>query len=283
MVEPTIPQIRCDFYVYVIFRPNGVPCYVGKGQRHRWRQHARASHNKHLAKIYAKAGGDLPIVKLREGLTSEAACEVEIAFIRAIGRGKSGPLTNMTDGGEGLLGRPQSREHYVRVAARLKGVPRPEHVVDAMRRAKANVSPETRLKLSAAQTGKKASPETRAKQSAVKKGKPLSPEHIENARLARIGFLVSEETKAKISAAWTDERKAAFAEQNLGNVYGIGNKRTPDGQARVTASVALANARRIPTDEYREKRRQIALSMHAKRRAGKALQSDERDGGRRTG
>lgn len=95
---------RRIFYVYVIFRLDGTPCYVGKGKGGRWRQHIKQSSNIHLARIYAKANGDLPIIKVRENLTNAQAIETEVALIAIIGRGKSGSLVNMTDGGDGATG-----------------------------------------------------------------------------------------------------------------------------------------------------------------------------------
>lgn len=94
MVNSPIPQERCDFYVYVIFRPDGRPAYVGKGRGKRWTLHAKGSSNKSLKAIYIAAGGDLPIVKVREGLTEEDAHYTEMRLIVAIGRADldGGPL-----------------------------------------------------------------------------------------------------------------------------------------------------------------------------------------------
>jgi hypothetical protein len=134
------------FYVYVLFRPNGVPCYVGKGYGNRLYNHEqrarRGTHeNKHLARIIMKAGGSIPAVIIRDQLTEVQALEIEVAFIAAIGRADQhrGPLTNMTDGGDGQTG----------------WVP----------------SQETRRKISKSNTGKILSIEARAKMSAVRKGK----------------------------------------------------------------------------------------------------------------
>lgn len=92
------------FYIYIIFRPNGVPCYIGKGKGARWRMYEMGYyHNLHLERIACNAGGDLPIVKIRSGLSEVEAFETEIALIRAIGReANGGPLVNLTDGGEGV-------------------------------------------------------------------------------------------------------------------------------------------------------------------------------------
>jgi hypothetical protein len=148
-----------DYYVYVIFRPNGIPCYVGKGKGRRAEHHARFSHNRHLKSIYNLADGNLPLVKIRQGLTDAEACETERAFIAAIGRrdlGK-GPLVNFCDGGEGLSGHIKSPETLAKMSKNLRGIPR---------------TPEWRENQRKAQTGLKRSEELRARLSAARKGKP---------------------------------------------------------------------------------------------------------------
>jgi hypothetical protein len=183
-----------DFYVYVFFRPwDGSPCYVGKGRRHRWLEHERlgADHyNPHFANVLKKAGGKLPKVKAREGLTEEAALEVEVALIAAIGRQQNGgPLVNLTDGGDGTSGWRHSPEAKARIAEAL-----------TVR----EITDETREKLRIAATGKtgtKHSDEFKAKISRVHKGRVKSDAEREAIRRAKIGHVVSPETRAKISAA----------------------------------------------------------------------------------
>ena len=99
-----------DFYVYVLFRENGVPFYVGKGRGKRWFRHeetARGSKrrdgNRHKLAVIRKmhvAGLDVPKVKVATSLTDDQACAYEVAWIAAIGRADlgSGPLANMTNG-----------------------------------------------------------------------------------------------------------------------------------------------------------------------------------------
>jgi len=150
------------FYVYILFRPNGVPCYVGKGTRGRWLHHERVGtkhYNKHLARIIARAGGILPKVKVREGLTEAEAIETEVALIAAIGRGKHGPLVNLTDGGDGKSGWVPSDETKAKIAAANGGLKR---------------SDELRARLSAAHRGKTKTPEHRAKIGASQVGKIMS-------------------------------------------------------------------------------------------------------------
>lgn len=100
-------EMRKTYYVYLVFRSDGVPCYVGKGKGGRMNDSAQGkTGNKHLESLARKSGGMLPVVVLRDGLTEAEAFEFEVLLIRIIGRRdrKKGPLLNRTDGGEGFSG-----------------------------------------------------------------------------------------------------------------------------------------------------------------------------------
>ena len=103
-MKAPLPENR--FYVYVLFDENGIPRYVGKGTRNRWNHHEQRPNDdknfmkKSFIKKTLDAIGEIPKIKVRTGLTGDEALETEIALIKAIGRTPSGPLTNMTDGGD---------------------------------------------------------------------------------------------------------------------------------------------------------------------------------------
>lgn len=95
------------FYVYVLFDQFGIPRYVGKGKGHRWNDHSwqrtkNQIKNKFIQETLA-AMGEIPKVKVRENISEVEAFETEVALIAAIGRRdlKTGPLTNMSEGGTG--------------------------------------------------------------------------------------------------------------------------------------------------------------------------------------
>lgn len=128
-------------YAYAMFRPwDGTVCYIGKGVRNRWLEHEKLGvnhYNKRLAKIFAKTevlGLDIIKVKFRENLTDAEAIQIEIAFIKAIGREDlgTGLLVNGTDGGEGWSG-PKSKEHRAAIGMALKNKPKSEAACAAMK------------------------------------------------------------------------------------------------------------------------------------------------------
>jgi len=90
------------FYVYVLFRPNGIPCYVGKGSGNRWQRQSRYPHSSHLRHIVRQAGGELPVVLVREGVSEREAYLTETALIAVLGLERDGGLlVNHGLGGEG--------------------------------------------------------------------------------------------------------------------------------------------------------------------------------------
>ena len=208
---------RTDFYVYVMFREDGTPFYVGKGRGSRITEHEREAtrtemkerrHN--IIRRMIAGGIEVPKVKLHEGLTETVAFEYERALIAAIGRADlgRGSLANKTDGGDGASGRKLSDE----TLAKLRGRKR---------------SPETRARLSAALLGHKHSSETLAK-----------------ILQSRIGFRHTPEARAKMSAtragkSWSPD---ALAKRT-------GWKHTPEARAKIAAS----NARRRLSPETRAK------------------------------
>ena len=217
---------RHDFYVYVIFRPNGIPCYVGKGQHRRWLEHAKGSCNQHLTNIYKLAGGALPAIKIREDLTETEAFDIEKVFIVAIGRKTTGgPLVNLTDGGEGVSGMKQSEHAIATTRARFLGKkrgPMPE---------------ESRANLSAARKGWRASDDCKRAISAGLKGKPKPPGWADRLSRTMMGHVLSQSTKDKISVAMRGKK--------------------------LSSAAAAAHSERMRSPELRERIRQTRLGTKA--------------------
>lgn len=121
--------MRCDFYVYVLLDPrkpgrfeygslqfDHEPFYVGKGKGRRDASHARLGNLLHDSKRIRSTKkvnkirkiisvGLVPIIKrIKTNATEAVAFKLEAKAILLIGRNELGPLTNATDGGDGVSG-----------------------------------------------------------------------------------------------------------------------------------------------------------------------------------
>jgi hypothetical protein len=98
-------------YVYGDYKFDYEPFYVGKGKENRYLEHLRPSRlnrgvnliKENKLKKILSLGLTPIIVKIKEALTQEDSLLFEKELIEIIGRitKKSGPLTNMSDGGDG--------------------------------------------------------------------------------------------------------------------------------------------------------------------------------------
>lgn len=122
---------RGPFYVYLLLKPDGTPFYVGKGVGRRVFSHEREalapgiSHKLNTIRLVLKEGG-----QIRYSIAGFFECEkqchaFEIAEILRIGRHdlRTGPLTNLTAGGEGTVG--LSDETKARIDAAIHGTEAP--------------------------------------------------------------------------------------------------------------------------------------------------------------
>ena len=175
-----------DYYVYVLFRETGVPFYVGKGRGGRWLAHefryleARTKKNAIIRRM-VNLRIDIPKVKVAEGLSNIEAMVIERALIAAIGRGDDGPLTNLTDGGEGasFKGHVYTEEEKAELSRKRKG--------QGLGR---KMTAEQCAKLSASHMGKKRSPEHIKNAANGRRGKkrgPFTAAHIEKLRVSHAG------------------------------------------------------------------------------------------------
>jgi hypothetical protein len=207
------------FYVYVYLDPrkpgkysycNGninfdyEPFYVGKGYGDRSSAHIREvdyleehqtleeKGNKHkrnkIRKIRRIMGRDPIIILYEQGIEEEISFHLECLLIAKIGRYDKGlgPLTNMTDGGDGVRGRVLSEEELKRRkdmwtpelrqrhSEKCKGRPSP------MKGKHNPCSPEQALKISLANKGKPKPEGFGEKVSKASKGVPKSKEHVQN-------------------------------------------------------------------------------------------------------
>ena len=194
-------------YVYGDYTFDYEPFYVGKGKGVQYGSHLcegkkyRTETNqiiKNLCpnsfKIFKilkilETGLEPIILKIEDGLFEQDAFDLEIWMIWAIGRNdlKIGPLTNMTNGGEGGSGLIISEETKIKMSKAHKGKIRTE---------------EHQKKLNLSQTGEKSfmwgkhlSEETKKKISTSSKGKIISKETRKKLSIAQTGMVHSEKRK----------------------------------------------------------------------------------------
>ncbi len=217
------------YYVYILFRPDGVPFYAGCGRVRAGRvkgaeritvheREARAgklSHKCNAIRSIWKSGNEIgyDVVEWRD--SESDIFDAEISIIASIGRADlgRGPLTNNTDGGDGILNRTAAMRKRASDSIRA--------LVDDNWRARASElarahwnSPQWRQKrrIAAAQ------PESRARRSAASKASAAGPANMKRSITMKDVWL-SEEYKAlqamrHADAVGTDEYRQNAAKRS---------------------------------------------------------------------
>ena len=166
------------YYVYEYLREDLTPYYVGKGKNTRWRdKHSVAVPPKDRVRFVATE------------LTELQAFDLEKQLILDYGRKDlgTGPLRNLTSGGEGISGFKHSNETKKLLRQHQLGKPKSEEAIrkqqETRKRNNKSIggwthSEEWKSNMSKIMSGKKQSDEHLAKLSAVRKGKKQSPELV---------------------------------------------------------------------------------------------------------
>jgi len=119
-------------YVYGEYSFDYEPFYVGKGKRKRLLIHKESAalerglksrKSRLICKIKKETGSDPIVKKYKEELSESEAFDLEIKMIKVIGRYDLGlgPLSNLTDGGDGVSGYTQKPEHIKKRADANRG------------------------------------------------------------------------------------------------------------------------------------------------------------------
>jgi hypothetical protein len=151
-----------NIYVYRHRRlDNNQIFYIGIGTK--YRPNKKTNRNKHWNNIVNKVNYQVEI--LYNNLSWEDAVDLEVFLIELYGRKdlNKGNLVNLTNGGEGTVGRKLSKQQCEDIKNRMKG-----HFVTKETRLKISISNKGKNK------GKKINEETRLKMSKSQKGKIIS-------------------------------------------------------------------------------------------------------------
>ena len=176
------------FYIYFHINPlKNEVFYVGKGEGKRIYQ--KQNRNKYWINTSNKYGYIVDIIE--SDLTEEQAFEREVFYIKKIGRRDLGlgTLVNMTDGGDGGVGRIQSIEERNKRSSSLKGRISPMKGIKH--------SDESKLKMSNKRKGMKFSEAHKQKLSDAKKGIPMKQKHKDKISNTKKGKRVSIKSEFK--------------------------------------------------------------------------------------
>ncbi len=202
--------METNFYVYIYLDPRNKgefiysgytfthePIYVGKGFGCRDKEHLRDSRLNSTKGNYLKqrklkkiiSVGLTPIIyRIYENLTEEESLIIERMLISKIGRivSKTGPLTNLTDGGDGVSGRLISDGFRLNQSERMKEYYKNNRITE-----------ETREKISKILLDKKMvrSKETKLKISNANKNRVYSEEYLERMKEIRKGSKLTHRKK----------------------------------------------------------------------------------------
>ncbi|MCW0235268.1 MAG: NUMOD3 domain-containing DNA-binding protein [Ferrovibrio sp.] len=177
------------FYIYTWTRPDtNEVFYVGKGSGRR--DITPKLKNPLFSNVVNKLKqlGFEPIVeRIHEDLSESDAFEIERREIALRGRRDlgAGPLTNLTDGGEGMGGLVHRADSRAKMSASKRGVTR---------------SAASIAKGAASNTGQKRTQETKEKMRATQTGKTMSPKSRRKIGDAVRGRLYSEEHKLSLAS-----------------------------------------------------------------------------------
>lgn len=202
-------------YVYRHIRlDKNEPFYIGIGSDFKYkRAYENRSRNDYWHKIVNKSKFIVEI--MIDDISWDEAKLKEIEFIKLYGRKDlgNGILSNMTDGGDGLINSSEYTRKKMSESSKKENISLEtrKRMSDAAKgrvphNKGKNLYPNVMENLKKINKGKKQSDESNAKRSIAHKGKKLPIWQVELIRNRGIGRIVSQETKDKISKTKTGKK-----------------------------------------------------------------------------
>jgi hypothetical protein len=213
------------YYCYSMDRGIKSPFYVGIGKGRRIREHSYEltafdkgtqpkpekcnAHKLNIMRKLRDSGEEIDYQIMSFHDTWEEACEAEIELIAFIGRkANGGPLVNMTDGGDGAVGRPSSEKQKL-AASMANSKPKDYKAIEKTLATKKSLGP-----IISSFKGKTHTEEWKAKASLRMSGENHPQYGTGGVDHHNYGTIRTEETRAKIRTALsnldlscTEERK----------------------------------------------------------------------------
>ena len=188
------------FYVYEHWRLDRDECfYVGKGKGGRaYKMRDRNAHHKAIMDKLSREGSGVEVRMVATGMTEDEAFALEVERI-TFWREAGVDIANRTNGGDGVSGLKMSDAAKTKMAAAKIGKKQdPEQVVRRIAPLIGRKQPRHAVEICAQK----------------RRGKKLSDEHRAKLSAAHTGKVMSDAAKASLSAAnkgkpWSEKRRAA--------------------------------------------------------------------------
>ena len=200
------------FYTYAHYKPDNSVFYIGKG--HGRRAWSKEYHNNHWNNIVAKHPG-YKIEILAQWKTEDEAFSHEVFLIDTF-RSMGIKLTNVTNGGAGVVGYKHTPESIQKRLDAMQGFSHSEETKSKMREAHLGEKNHFFGRIHSEETKSRISETKKAKPSKPWLGKPRSEEtkkKIAQSLIGKTGRKHTEEAKRKISIARTGKKGHSPSEE----------------------------------------------------------------------
>lgn len=241
------------------------PFYVGKGTGDRWRSHIKVSatdktFRANKIRSIRKAGHEFKVRIVKRVSTEAEAFELERRLIAKIGRHPEGPLTNLTDGGDGTAGRVRSKKELEKFSKSMKSwyasldadalAQKTAKTKMSMAKRTAEERAETANKIRAARAGWSKRKKRQVKRVLREREANYSPEVAERVRQQRAEYKTTRGPAiAKALVSRTEAERAAHAAKIAASIKAWHAKKSETTKARTAMNQSAAAKARYAKDK----------------------------------